>query len=144
MEYRCQKLSSEKVLSLLRQAENSFAPPLSHNIPYTLHEYANKLSENAMFVVCIDDDEIIGFTAYYINTEGRYVYIPQIWVSDQYQRRGIGSLMVDNMIESLPNTIESIRLEVRKNNEKAYSFYLKCMYSVIELKNGKYLMEKKI
>lgn len=144
MEFKCKKLSEEEALSLLIKAENSFTPPLSHNIPYTLQEYADKLSNNALFVLCYDNGEIIGFTAFYINIDGKFVYIPQIWVSDQYQRKGIGSLMVDNVINSLPTEIEFIRLEVRINNEKAYSFYLKGGYSVINEKNGRLLMEKKI
>lgn len=144
LDYRCQKLIYEDVLCLLTKAENSFTPSLSQNIPYTLEEYAKKLSENASFVVVEDNEEAIGFVAYYTNIEGGFVYIPQIWVSDFYQRKGVGSSMVDMLISNVPSIIRSIRLEVRKNNEKALSFYVKNQYVVIDEKGDKYLMEKLI
>lgn len=144
MEFISKRLTCEEVLDLLKQAENSFSPPLSHNIPYTLHEYAEKLASNAMFVICLDQGKAIGFMAYYINIEGKFSYIPQIWVSDFYQRKGIGTSMVHELICSVPSDIRSIRLEVRESNLKALSFYLKSGYVLINKDNGKCLMEKMI
>ena len=144
IDYRCQKLLYEEALILLTKAENSFNPSLSQNIPYTMEEYAKKLSKNASFVIVEENEEIIGFVAYYTNTEGGFVYIPQIWVYDPYQRKGIGSAMIDVLLGSIPNNIQSIRLEVRKNNQRALSFYLKKQYCVIEENEDKYLMEKMI
>ena len=144
MRYSIEKLSQPQVLALLNTCNNSFTPPLSNNIPYTLEEYAIRLSVNAKFALCRNSETIIGFTAYYVNNEGKFAYIPQIWVSDQFQRNGIGSAMINKIISTLPTDIEKIRLEVRKNNDKAYSFYLKCNYSVIEEKSGKCLMEKSL
>lgn len=139
-----QRLPQAIVYKLLLEAENSFNPPLSINIPYTVEEYAQKLSENAHFILCKENDVIVGFTAYYVNFEGRFVYIPQIWVSDLFQRKGIGTSMVDEIIKKVPTEIEFIRLEVRKSNQKAYSFYKKNLYQLIKTENGKCLMEKRI
>lgn len=144
MEYFCQKMTGENVFSILNKAEKSFTPSLSHNIPYTLEEYAEKLSTNAMFVICKKNDEIIGFLAYYVNSEGLFAYIPQIWVSDNYQRKGIGGSMMKTMIENVPLQMTSIRLEVRKNNEKAILFYIKAGYHIVKEEKNKYLMEKRI
>ena len=140
MRYSIEKMSQQEVWDLLNTCNNSFTPPLSNNIPYTLEEYAKKLSENAKFVLCRECEIIIGFAAYYVNIEGKFIYIPQIWVSDKYQRKGIGATMINKMIELLPSNIDSIRLEVRKNNEKAYSFYAKNNFVVLAEKNGKLLM----
>ncbi len=144
MEYKCNTLTQEEVISLLRKAENSFDPPLSQNIPYTVSDYAKKLSENAWFILCMEDDEIIGFTAYYLNQEGGFAYIPQIWVSDMHQRKGIGASMMDKLIKDVPSYVKSIRLEVRKNNEKAVAFYEKNGFVVFDEKNGKLLLGKVI
>lgn len=138
------KLPQNRVEELLRECNNSFSPPLECNIPYTLDEYAAKLSRFASFVLCLEDERVIGFLAYYLNNEGGFAYIPQIWVSDQYQRKGIGSSMIAALVGMIPNGVNSVRLEVRKNNPKAYAFYLKGGYTVIEERNGKFLMEKKI
>lgn len=139
-----EKLTREAVLGLLQGAENSFTPPLSYNIPYSVGEYANRLSENALFILCKEEERIVGFTAFYINTEGGYAYIPQIWVSDEFQRHGIGSAMIDQLPKYVGKDIKSIRLEVRRNNSKAFSFYQKSGYCVLEEKNGRCLMEKQI
>ena len=142
MVFTLQRLAQDKVLELLREAENSFTPPLSCNIPYTLEEYATKLSEHAFFILCKEDEIVIAFTAFYLNKEGGFAYIPQIWVSDDHQCRGIGSSMIDELVKSVGDDINAIRLEVRKNNGKAFSFYLKSGYAMVEEKNGKCLMEK--
>ena len=142
MEFSHQRLTQSIVANLLKEAENSFTPPLSRNIPYTVEDYACKLSNNASFVLCADGGEIVGFTAYYLNDGDAFAYIPQIWVSIEYQRNGIGSLMIDELVKNLPKTIKTIRLEVRRNNTKALSFYMKHGFSVVEEKNGKCVMEK--
>lgn len=144
MVYSIKKLSHVDVLRLLQDCENSFTPPLSKNIPYTIDEYAKKLSTNATFVVCEDEGVIIGFTAFYTNKEGGFFYIPQIWVSDNYQRKGIGACMMEQLIIKTPNCVKSIRLEVRKNNEKAVSFYEKSGFKLIEDIGNKVLLEKMI
>lgn len=136
------KLDHAAVLALLNKCENSFDPPLSQNIPYTLSDYAKRLSDFAWFILCVENEEIIGFTAYYLNQEGCFAYIPQIWVSDQHQRKGIGASMLEMLIKEAPSYVNAIRLEVRKNNEKAVSFYSKIGFAVIEEKGNKLLLEK--
>lgn len=49
-----------------------------------------------------------------------------------------------NVIENKPSQIDSIRLEVRKNNGKAVSFYIKSGFVSINDEGNKYLMEKKL
>ena len=142
MTFTNKKLDYETVLALLNQCENSFDPPLSHNIPYTVSDYAKKLSEFAWFILCMEKEEIIGFTAYYLNQEGGFAYIPQIWVSDMHQRKGIGARMMEQLIIEAPVNINAIRLEVRKNNEKAVSFYEKSGFKVMEDYDKKVLLEK--
>lgn len=142
MNYKWNSLTQEEVLLLLLKAENSFSPPLSQNIPFSLSEYAEKLSKNATFVLCEENDEIIGFTAFYLNQEGAFAFIPQIWVSDKHQRKGIGASMIGLLIKKVPSFVKSIRLEVRKNNEKAVSFYKKMGFCVIEEKEYKLLLKK--
>lgn len=142
MTFTNKKLDHAAVLTLLKKCENSFDPPLSQNIPYTLSDYAKKLSDFAWFILCVENDEIIGFTAYYLNQEDGFAYIPQIWVSDQHQRKGIGGSMLEMMKKKAPSFVNSIRLEVRKNNEKAYMFYKKSGFDPIKVEGNKLLMEK--
>lgn len=144
MKYSIEKLSQQEVFDLLVTCNNSFTPPLSKNIPYTLEEYAERLATYADFVLVKEFGNIAGFLAYYTNTEGGFVYIPQIWVSDEYQRRGIGANMMEKLINYAPSYIKKIRLEVRRNNVKAVNFYKKSGFVLIEEENNKYLLEKDI
>lgn len=141
MIYTAERLTKDRVFELLMRCNNSFSPPLSQNIPYTIEEYASKLANNASFIVCSEKGSVVGFVAYYINLDGRFAYIPQIWVSDDHQRQGIGSSMIEELIRNSPIEIQYIRLEVRRSNNKAFAFYLKSNYHVIEEYNGKCLME---
>ena len=144
MVYSIKKLAYSDVLKMLQDCENSFNPPLSQNIPYTVEEYAMKLSNNASFVVCEEECEIIGFTAFYTNKEGGFFYIPQIWVSDKHQRKGIGAMMLESLIKISPDYVESIRLEVRRKNLKAVTFYEKTGFIVLEDNGKKVLLAKGI
>lgn len=145
MEFKCQKVSKEEVLAILMKAENSFNPPLSKNIPYLLDDYAKRLSEFAWFILGMEENEIIGFIAYYLNQEGGFAYISLIWVSDNYQKNGIGARMLELLIENeVSNYVKTIRLEVRKNNDKAMRFYKSMGFLSIEDSEKKILLEKTI
>lgn len=145
MVYSIKKLAYIDVLNILKDCENSFDPPLSQNIPYTVEEYAIKLSNNASFVVCEEEGEIIGFTAFYTNIEGGFFYIPQIWVSDKHQRKGIGAKMMEQLIAAdAPVNVGTIRLEVRKNNAKAVTFYKKIGFKILDDNGRKVLLAKEI
>ena len=144
MKYSIEKLSKKEVLNLLISCNNSFTPPLSKNIPYTLEEYAERLATYADFVLAKEGGEIAGFLAYYTNTEGGFAYIPQVWVSDNHQRKGIGGQMLNMLIQNIPESLSSVRLEVRKNNEKAVSFYNKMGLVVIKDNDSKLMLEKSI
>lgn len=144
MEFKCQKLSKEEVLAILMKAENGFNPPLSKNIPYILDDYAKKLSEFARFILCVEEKEIIGFMAFYLNQEGGFAYISLIWVSDNHQKKGIGATMMELLSKEVSTCVKSIRLEVRKNNEKAMRFYKSSGFLSIEDSDKKILLEKTI
>ena len=144
MKYSIEKLSQQEVFDLLVTCNNSFTPPLSKNIPYTLEEYAERLATYADFVLAKEGGEIAGFLAFYTNTEGGFAYIPQVWVSDNHQRKGIGGQMLNMLIQNILASFLSVRLEVRKNNEKALSFYNKMGFVVIKDSDSKLLLEKYI
>ena len=71
-----------------------------------------------------DNDNIIGFINYDIifdKAEIEYIY-----VVDEYKKKGIGTKLLNKMIEDLKeNNVDSITLEVRSNNDKAIKFYKK-------------------
>jgi ribosomal protein S18 acetylase RimI-like enzyme len=144
MKYSIEKLSQQEVLDLLKTCNNSFTPSLTNNIPFTLEEYAERLSTHANFVLAEEYEIIAGFLAYYTNIEEGFAYIPQVWVSDNQQRKGIGGKMLNVLIQNMPASLSSVRLEVRKNNDKAVSFYNKMGFKVLENSGRKILLAKNV
>lgn len=137
------RLSFDEVLSLLHECDNSFEPPLSSHID--IEAYAKRLSNNAFFVLVKNDrGMIVAFTAYYLNQEGAFAFIPEIWVADSCQRMGLGHKMIHQLIQMTPGFVRCIRLEVRKNNEKACRFYIKEGFMMAEDRDAKMLLEKKL
>ena len=87
------KLSFEFVYDTLKNMSSLFVPPLSESLD--IESYAKKLSDKAQFIVCMNEDKMIGFTAFYLNSIAQQSYIPLICVDGKYQTHGVGSKMLD-------------------------------------------------
>lgn len=137
-------LSYEMGLGLLIKATPLFTP-LSETLDLEL--YARKLSDKASFVVCYSNKEIIGFIAYYLNAKDRQVYITLICVDEGQQTHGIGSKMLEFLVSKVKQSdipYDSIALEVNKQNNKAYNFYIKHEFVEQEDRGKKLLMVKRL
>ena len=74
----------------------------------------------ACFLKATDNDFIIGYIGgYFIMDEGE---ILNFVVDEAYRRRGIGTKLINALINNYPHT-KSIVLEVRKSNIIAQKFY---------------------
>ena len=139
------RLSFEFVYETLRKISSLFTPPLSESLD--IKAYARKLSDKAQFIVCMNENEILGFMAYYLNSSYQQIYITLICVDIKYQSHGIGGMMLDyvtsNTCES-DKLYETIALEVNKKNGKAHRFYLKQGFEEQEDRGEKLLMIKHI
>ena len=52
------------------------------------------------------------------------VVISRLYVHPQYQRKGIGKMLLNTSLSAIPET-KRVRLEVEEQNQKGLSFYLK-------------------
>jgi ribosomal protein S18 acetylase RimI-like enzyme len=78
---------------------------------------------NAEFLVA-DDGKRIGGVAYGESTEGgTMIDLQQLHVAVDLQGRGIGGMLLDEVIESFPEA-RILRLEVAEQNKRAVAFYL--------------------
>ena len=136
------RLSQNEVLKILQGSDKDFNTPLSCNLD--LLTYSNKLSGNAYFILLKEGYDIIGCIAYYLNNDGQFVYIPYFWVNKNKQRSGNGHYLLDSLIKSLPEKYTEIRLEVAKHNYKAFAFYNKNGFKIVEDREIKYLLSKRI
>jgi ribosomal protein S18 acetylase RimI-like enzyme len=77
---------------------------------------------NADFLVA-DDGERLGGVAYAeAAPDGKSVMLRQLYVSPHFQGRGIGGMLLDEIIESFPDAT-TFRLEVEDANTRAVGFY---------------------
>ena len=77
-----------------------------------------------VYFVALAGDEVAGYAGMWkILDEG---HITNIAVSPRYRRKGLGSLLLNKLIEiAEENKIKVLMLEVRKSNEAAIGLYVK-------------------
>ncbi len=135
------RLPFEFVSETLKKISSLFTPPISESLD--IEAYARKLSDKATFAVCTCDDEMAGFTAYYLNGSAHQVYITLICVDSAFQSQGIGGKMIDYLSSlSKDAGYDCIALEVNKANGKAHRFYVKHGFVEQEDRGEKLLMKK--
>jgi ribosomal protein S18 acetylase RimI-like enzyme len=75
------------------------------------------------FAVAKDDGRVIGLVT--VGSVGQNeLYLARLYVHPQYQRRGIGTDLLNAAISAYPDAI-AIRLEVEQHNTKGLSFWRK-------------------
>jgi ribosomal protein S18 acetylase RimI-like enzyme len=77
----------------------------------------------ALFIIALENNNIIAMC----NTDedkDDVINIQRLHVLPGYQRRGIGSQLISEVIKAFPS-IKTLQLEVEKENQKAIAFYAK-------------------
>ena len=78
---------------------------------------------NAEFLVADDGKQLGGMAYAAADAAGKSVMLRQLYVRPAFQGRGIGGMLLDEIIESFPDAT-LFRLEVEEANAKAIGFYL--------------------
>ncbi len=78
---------------------------------------------NADFLVADDGTRLGGMAYAATKAGGKTVMLHQLYVRPGLQGRGIGGMLLDEIIESFPDA-DRIRLEVEAANARAIAFYL--------------------
>ena len=128
-------------LKLVSELENSFS--------FVLDDVQNDLINNPFshYIVYYDDERILGYINYYLMYDR--AEIANFNVLEEYQHKGIGTKLLDFVINKLNGKVENITLEVRKDN-KAINLYKKMGFTEIAKRKGYYkgidgiLMERKM
>lgn len=87
---------------------------------------AIKFSHNAKFLtINKDEEEVLGFAAFYCNDKSSLTaYLSMIAIKGEFRKLGYGKYLFDKIVEiSLHNHMQTIKLEVNRNNISALSFY---------------------
>lgn len=88
------------------------------------------LPENAYYVGAFENNTLCGVASvYFVAGEGQ---IMNVAVSEEHRRKGIGSGLINNIIEkALQIDCTIITLEVAENNISAISLYKKCGFASV-------------
>ena len=127
-------LPKEDILVLLKMFDRESEPSLSSHID--LDKWSIKL-ENAVFIHCYLNGEIIGTLAYYI---GEYIFLTHIAVKLEYRRLHVAQKMLDSLLLTAK---KDIKLIVRKDNVAAIKFYEKNYFQLSEEDNNEYVLIRK-
>ena len=95
---------------------------------------------NFYFAVAKVGNKIVGLTTVRKLTD-RAVFMYRLYIIPEYQRKGVGSKLMESALETFPKT-KTIRLEVEEKNEKGISFYKKQGFREIGRKIEKVLDER--
>lgn len=109
--------------------------------PYSRKDLEYELFENPIthLYTAIVDNQIVGFINFQITFNSSSIV--QIAVKEEFRKKGIGNLLLGQMLkdlESQEDFVEYITLEVRESNEKAISFYKKHKFQLITTKKNYY------
>ena len=77
---------------------------------------------NAEFLVADDGKQLGGMAYAAAEAGGKSVMLRQLYVRPAFQGRGIGGMLLDEIVESFPDAT-LFRLEVEEANAKAIGFY---------------------
>jgi ribosomal protein S18 acetylase RimI-like enzyme len=114
------------VFVLLLKYDSRFIPSISER-KHDLLGYAYKLYKYAHVYTVTEDNNQVGFIAFYANDMvTKTAYIAQIAVDSEKCHRGLGTALVEKCIKisKLKGMLE-IALEVNKENRRAIEFYKK-------------------
>ncbi len=128
-------------INLISELETSFS--------FVLSDVLGDIKNNPFshYLVYLDRGKIVGYINYYLMYDRGE--IANFNVLDAYQNQGIGTKLLDYVINLLNNKVNNITLEVRKDNP-AIKLYEKMGFIKVAERNGYYhgidgvLMEKKI
>jgi 1-aminocyclopropane-1-carboxylate deaminase/D-cysteine desulfhydrase-like pyridoxal-dependent ACC family enzyme/ribosomal protein S18 acetylase RimI-like enzyme len=134
-------ISHNYMVEILNKFGELYPDPL--RLMVDLHTYADKLLNFANILIALHNDQIIGFLAIYTNNkQAKIAYIPLISVSQGYQRKGIGTVMLSRAIALARQTkMKHLWLRVKQDNEIAIHFYSKHRFVISEKVGDKYKMD---
>ncbi|SFC56844.1 Acetyltransferase (GNAT) domain-containing protein [Alkalibacterium subtropicum] len=136
----------DTMYQLLIKFDTVFSPSLSEKAR-GLKDYAEKLVNNAVTYAAIKDCEVVGFISFYLGDEKQaYAYITLLAVVPEYQGRKNAQALFDRCIEKIREVkINTVELEVEKNNVSAISFYKKNDFKIIEeTSDNNFYMQKQL
>ena len=115
---------------------------MSFSMPWSLHAFTESVGNpNYRFLVAEEAGEILGYCGFvYVLDEAE---IPNVCVSEEARRKGIGQALMENLIETATALgIVTLHLEVRQSNEAAKNLYRRMGFEEIGIRKNFYDLPK--
>ncbi len=141
IDYKRNTSRPEDIILHFKKSGSSFVEGIEVN--QNLEDYSNKLYEKAQRHELWNNGELVGLLAFYRNDSAKEIYITSISISEEFQGLGYGKNLFGKMLaESGLDQIDSIRLEVRGDNQKALEFYNSLNFVIKSTQNQSLIMER--
>ena len=138
-----EKLGLDEIRSSLREQSVDSFPDLQDERRLSI--LSEKWFSNAEFCTCRDDDgRLIGMVVFYANQpDGGFVYITHVYVKSGFRSQGIMTSMFRAIEKrAIKDGFNSLRLEVKKDNETAQRAYSRFGFSSLgEASEGSVFMQ---
>ena len=109
----------------------------NYNFPWSEGVFKDCIkSMNYSCWICEELDTIVGYSI--VSVAGHEAHIMNICVDPTVQNQGVGSKLLENMIELASKKAESIFLEVRPSNKAAIALYEKRGFNEIGIRKDYY------
>lgn len=141
MNFEIKRLSIQEVQVVLKASENDYDRPLSQLIDIEI--CSKKWSENAWFLLGIEQKEIASVMAFYKNIQLEKIYVTHFSVSKKYRHQGIGHKMMNKLVDTYSNEYKHIELEAAKDGN-AYSFYIREGFEYVEETKDKIRLKRNL
>ena len=117
------EIEKERFFDFIKKINYDFPIPVSEKVD--LNEYCEKLWEKAELVAEVQDEEIRGLVAGYMNDlENGSAYISLVGVSRDFRNQGLGKKLVHQFVLLCrEKQIRSVNLYTHKTNQAAIKMY---------------------
>ncbi len=140
------RIGKEELFKVLYRIENQWPDSMAKDAS-GLKVYSEKIYDNACVIGLVENDEILGVAAVYVNDKDTYkAYLTYIALMEEVGHKGLGTLLLKEC-ETIAkdNGMQFLKLEVKTINERAKAFYKKNGYSkVADASEFSMYMEKEL
>ena len=137
MNYQLRPMNKEDIETIVKGEEKVFG----HSLGYDLIYSDLALNPYALYIVLEIDDEIHGYVGMWITDN---LEIINLYVDEEYQGMGFGSIIMDFVIDVCEQSnISNLSLEVRSSNTKAINLYKKFGLKESHIRKNYYVNENK-
>lgn len=135
---------------MIIELDDNYIDKLNDAFGYILGDIKKNINDNpfSKYLIYLENEKVVGYINYYLIYDR--IEIANFNVLSVFQNNGIGSKLLENLINSYDKKVKNITLEVKKDNEKAIYLYHKYGFKDMAIRKGYYdgvdgiLMEKEM